>query len=264
MKKIIITGVNSYIGKNLADLLKDKFDQYEVKLMSVKNEEWEKQDFSKYDVIVHVAGIVHQKKNKVSQEQYIKVNAELTRELAVKAKNEGVKQFIFLSTMSIYGEIGSLERKISIDENTLPSPQNFYGESKLLGEKYLLDLEQDNFKIYILRPPMVYGENCPGNYNLLKKLSMYIPVFPLVDNERSAINVKVLVREIKKGIDFHLQGISLPQDDSYMNTSELVKKMAFENGRSIYLSKVLGVMVKVFLKKTPVVKKVFGNLTYTK
>ncbi|MEH7466456.1 NAD-dependent epimerase, partial [Priestia megaterium] len=67
MKKIIITGVNSYIGKNLADLLKDKFDQYEVKLMSVKNEEWEKQDFSKYDVIVHVAGIVHQKKNKVSQ-----------------------------------------------------------------------------------------------------------------------------------------------------------------------------------------------------
>ncbi|MCM3771780.1 NAD-dependent epimerase/dehydratase family protein [Priestia aryabhattai] len=264
MKKIIITGANSYIGRNLADLLTDNFDQYEVKLMSVKGEEWKKQDFSKYDVIVHAAGIVHQKKNKIPQQQYIKVNAELTRELAIKAKNEGIKQFIFLSTMSIYGEIGSLERKISINENTFPNPQNFYGESKLLAEKYLLDLEQDNFKVYILRPPMVYGENCPGNYTLLKKLSTYIPVFPLIDNERSAINVKILVKEIKKGIDCHLQGISLPQDDAYINTSELVKKMAFENGRSIYLSKVLGVMVKVFLKNTPVVKKIFGNLTYTK
>lgn len=264
MKKVIITGLNSYVGGNLVQLLKQHPNQYDIKLLSLRDEKWKDQDFSQYDAIVHVAGIVHQKKGKVSKDQYFTVNAELTRELAIKAKSDGVKQFIFLSTMSVYGEVGSLIKTIRIDKETTPEPNNFYGESKLLAEKYLYDLESGNFKVYVMRPPMVYGEGCPGNYTLLKKLSRYTPVFPLINNERSAIHINRLVTEIKAGIDWQLHGLSLPQDDEYINTSQLISQMAQEEGKKIYLSKLLGDCVKLSFKKVSIVNKIFGNLTYEK
>ena len=188
MKKILITGKNSYIGMSFKNWLEQNYsNEYEVESISLRNNLWKDKDFSRFDVVYHTAGVVHIKENKKNRELYYKVNRDLTFEVAKKAKKEGVKQFIFLSSMSVYGLITGV-----IDENTPLSPNTSYGKSKFEAERLLLTLEDNNFKVAILRPPMVYGKGCKGNYPKLAKLAKVLPVFPDIQNKRSMIYIDYL------------------------------------------------------------------------
>ena len=134
-------------------------------------------DFSQYDVIFHVAAVVHMKEKPEMESLYLKVNRDLPIEVAIKAKNQGIKQFIFMSTMAVYGEDGKLDEEIVIGLNTASNPNTYYGKSKLLAEIELNKLNDDKFKVVTLRPPMVYGPNCTGNYARLQKFALKCQFF---------------------------------------------------------------------------------------
>lgn len=258
MKKILITGKNSYIGGKFKQWVEQWPEEYEVDEISVYGDQWKAADFSFYDIVFHVAGIAHRKETKKNRDLYYKVNCDLAVEVTEKAKADGVKQFIFLSTMSVYG----LEQG-EINKNTPTNPKNAYGKSKLEAEKLIQMLETEDFKVVILRPPMVYGEGCKGNYQLLKKFALITPIFPDFKNKRSMIYIDNLSEFIKKIIDNEKKGSFFPQNDEYMNTSEIVKMIAKSHGKNIKLTKILNPFINLFLiMNISVINKVFGNLIY--
>ena len=264
MKNILITGQNSYVGTNLKKYLGKWPDEYKIDAISVRDGEWKKKDFSQYDVIYHVAAVVHKKERPEMKGFYDIVNKELPIEVATKAKNEGTKQFIFVSTMAVYGEDGNLDKNVIISKKTETNPKTYYGKSKLLAEIELNKLNNDKFKVVILRPPLIYGSNCTGNYARLEKLALNLPIFPMIDNQRSMLYIDKLSEYVKGYIDGEVEGLFLPQDDEYVNTSLLVKKIATDNGKKMHLSKIFGLIVKSTGKRFNLVQKVFGNLIYKK
>lgn len=257
MKKILITGKNSYVGSSFENWLGHYPEEYEVKKISLRDDSWKNKDFSSYDTVLHAAGIVHLKETEENKDLYYEVNRDLAFEVAKKAKDEGVSQFIFLSTMSVYGiETGVIKR------DTVPNPKNNYGKSKLEAEKLIELLNDDSFKVAILRPPIIYGKGCKGNYVKLSKLAVKSPIFPAIDNKRSMIFIDNLSEFIKKLVDHNKGGYYYPQNEEYVCTSELVRLIAKYHNKRVYLTKLLNPIFFIF--KIKIVKKVFGNLVYEK
>ncbi|PAB59413.1 UDP-glucose 4-epimerase [Anaeromicrobium sediminis] len=259
---ILITGSNSYVGKSFKEWLARWPNKYSVNMISVRNDDWKKSDFSQYDVIVHMAAVVHQKEKVEMQELYFKINRDLTLEIANKAKAEGVKQFIFMSTMSVYGLTGKISENVVITKDTIPNPNTFYGMSKLEAEKELIKLKDNSFNIAILRPPMIYGPNCPGNYKKLRKLAIMTTVFPEIYNQRSMIFIQNLSEFIRLIIENREMGLFFPQNKKYVSTTKLVKLITKEHSKNIYLSRGLFRGIKLFGKRINVLNKVFGNLVF--
>ncbi len=98
MKKILITGAGSYIGTAFATFAKDR---YQIDTLDTLGGAWHTADFSGYDAIFHVAGLAHQKETAANAPLYYTVNRDLAIDIANKAKNEGVGQFVLLSTMRV-------------------------------------------------------------------------------------------------------------------------------------------------------------------
>lgn len=255
MKKVLITGKDSYIGTSLENWLMREPDQYKIDTIDMKDGSWREKDFSQYDVVFHVAGMAHIKETKKNQGIYFKVNTDLAYETAKKAKQDGVEHFVFLSSMSVYG----IESGI-IDKNTLFRPQSAYGRSKLEAEKLINQLQDDSFIIAILRPPMVYGKDCKGNYSRLAKLALKTPIFPKIDNKRSMIYIDNLSEFAKQLIDSHSEGVFFPQNEEYVNTSEMVRIIAEAHGKRIVMTKLLNPILRLLNVGT--VNKVFGDLVY--
>lgn len=264
MKNILIAGKNSYIGTSLENWLMREPDQYKVDTVNMKDGSWKEKEFNIYDVVFHVAAVVHQKEQPKMKELYFKVNRDLPIEIAKKAKKAGVSQFIFMSTMAVYGEEGKLGQEVVINSNTPVNPKTFYGVSKVEAESELDKLNDVSFSVVVLRPPMVYGPNCPGNYARLEKLAVKSPIFPLIDNKRSMLHIDKLCQLVKEYIDEEVQGLYLPQDDEYVNTSLMIKELSEKNGKSIHLSKTAGIIIKLIGKRINLINKVFGNLVYEK
>lgn len=255
MKRILITGKNSYVGNSFATWLDKYPEKYEVNKMSVRNDGWKQKDFSLYDVVVHVAGIAHRKETKQNKELYFYVNRDLTYEIAKKAKNEGVNQFIFISSMSVYGmDVGIITRE------TMPHPKSYYGKSKLEAEKLIRSLHDEKFKITIVRPPIIYGKNCPGNYQRLRRLALKTPIFPKVNNARSMIYIDNLSEFLREIINNNLSGIFIPQNQEYVNISDLVKHIANANNKNIYFTNIFNPIINGI--KLNVFMKLFGSLIY--
>lgn len=258
MKKILITGANSYIGESFEKYINENFSgQYEIDTVDMIDGTWREKSFKGYDAVFHVAGIAHQKETKENAPLYYKVNHELAVKTAKKAKNEGVKQFIFLSTMSVYGLTTGI-----ITKDTMPAPNTNYGRSKLEAEKRIGALADDDFKVCTLRPPMVYGEGCKGNYQTVVKIVDKFPFFPNVNNRRSMIHVDNLAGFVKMAIDEELSGLYFPQNKKYMNTKYLAKHIAKQKGKKLYFSFLAGFAVLVFRPFVPMLQKAFGNLVY--
>jgi len=259
MKKVLITGANSYIGTSFERWVSQYPDRYKVDTVDMKDGSWRDKDFSYYDVVFHVAGIAHVSSDPTLKDLYYRVNRDLTIETAKKAKVEGVKQFIFMSSIIVYGD--SSKGKRVIDRNTIPSPSNFYGDSKLQAEEGLKALEDENFKIVILRPPMIYGKGSKGNYPKLSKAAQILPIFPDIDNERSMLHIDNLCEFIRLMIDNEERGLFFPQNAEYVKTSEMVRLIAEVHGKKIRLTKVFNPIIKM-MYGINVVNKVFGNLVY--
>lgn len=261
MKRIAITGKNSYIGTSVENWLLKTPTEYEVTTIDMKDDGWRTVDFSKFDVVFHVAGIAHVSADPKLEALYYKVNRDLVIETALKAKSEGVKQFIFMSSIIVYGDSSSKDR--TIESNTVPTPTNFYGMSKLQAETGITPLATKDFKVVILRPPMIYGKGSKGNYPKLAAFAQKSPLFPNIENKRSMLHIDNLCEFIKLMIVNHESGLFFPQNSEYVATSKLVETIAKVHGKSIWITPLLNPIVKR-LFKLDIVNKVFGNLVYEK
>jgi len=257
VKRILIIGAESYIGTSLEKWLSRYPLEYNIETIDVRLDDWRNEDFSSFDVAFHVAGIAHVKETRSNRQLFYRVNRDLAYEVALKAKSEGVKQFMFVSSISVYG----LQKGV-IDKNTPLEPRTSYGKSKLEAEKLVKSLEDHRFTVTILRPPMVYGKGCKGNYPRLAKLALIAPVFPDIDNKRSMIHIDNLCEFVKVLIDNRLGGTFFPQNPEYVKTSEMVRLIARSHGKEIRLTRIFNPIIKML--RIPVVAKVFGDLVYSK
>ncbi|MDR1532787.1 MAG: NAD-dependent epimerase/dehydratase family protein [Clostridiales bacterium] len=252
-KKIILTGKTGYIAKALAGWLNARGLQTElVSLRAGVPEGLEA------DVIVHAAALVHKDEREFSEQDYMRVNCALTEELARRCT---VRQFIFLSTMAVYGLEGKVGKPLIVDRTTPVNPRTFYGKSKLAAEQALRAALPPETKLAVIRPPMVYGPDCPGNYARLKKLAAWLPVFPYVDNSRSVLHINNLCALILAIIQDQAEGMFFPQDSEPCNTSLLFKKLAQEQGRKVLMPRLPAPLFRVPLSAA---NKLFGNLVYDK
>lgn len=258
MKKILITGANSYIGTSFETWVNQWPDQYKVDTLDLIDNTWRNKSFKGYDVIYHVAGIAHIKQTEENQDLYYKVNRDLAVEVAKRVKEDGGKHFIFLSSMSVYG----IEKGV-ITKDTIPNPKSHYGISKYEAEQQMLSLVDKDYKLSILRPPMVYGKGCKGNFVRLNQLTNKISVFPKVTNKRSMIYIDNLSEFVKRIIDEDISGVLCPQNSDYVCTSEMIKLLCEHKGKKPILLPGFQSIVSWLAQKNNFFSKVFGDLIYS-
>ena len=268
-KKILITGKNSFIGQSLEHwMMQSKFlHRYQIDTVDTMGDEWKDIKFSEYDVVFHVAGIAHvdlAKLDEKTKQLYYKVNRDLTVDIATKAKEEGVKQFIFMSSSIVFGDSGQLGKVFRITMNTIPTPSSVYGDSKLQADIKIQDLNSSSFHVVSLRPPMIYGKDCKGNYPVLSKFARKIPIFPDIKNERSMLHVDNLCEFIRLIIDNYETGYFYPQNKEYISTSVMVKTIADMYGKHMILTKIFNPFLFLLAKRIKLINKVFGNFSYVK
>ncbi|CCV64697.1 UDP-glucose 4-epimerase, NAD-dependent (conversion of UDP-galactose to UDP-glucose, Leloir galactose synthesis) [Alteracholeplasma palmae J233] len=263
MKRILITGANSYIGTNVEKWLLKEPNKYQVETLDMKNETWKEFDFSKFDVVFHVAGIAHVSKDKKLDDLYYKVNRDLAIETAKKAKLSNVKQFIFMSSMIIYGKDNKIGNYKPIDV-TKYSPINAYGKSKLEADLGIQELQDETFKTVIIRTPIVYGPGCKGNFPRLIKLALKLPILPKIKNERSMIYIDNLSEFIKVNIDQETNGVFYPQNEAYLSTYEIMKEARLISGKKVRSTRLFNWIIKLMAIFIPTINKVYGNKMYLK
>ena len=252
-------------GTSVENYLEKWSDRYQVDTVDMIDGSWREKHFSGYDTVYHVAGIAHADTGHVSEERkafYYKINTDLTVEIAKKAKADGVKQFIFMSSAIVYGESAPIGKRKVIKAGTKTYPANFYGDSKVQAEKGILPLQDDSFKVVVLRPPMIYGKGSKGNYPVLAKFAQKLPVFPYVDNQRSMLYIENLCEFVRLMIENEEFGIFHPQNSEYSNTAELVKMIAAVHGKKVIVIRGFGWVLKLISHFTGLVNKAFGSFSY--
>lgn len=258
MIKVLLIGANSYIAKSFEAYISQKGNtSLQIDKVSASDGKWQEVELSSYDSIIMLSAIVHCKERADMEELYIEVNCRLPVKIARKAMEAGVKQFIFLSTAAVYGTMYS---RITID--TKPRPETMYGRSKYKAERQLTKLASESFKIAIVRPPKVYGEGCKGNFVKLEKLVEHMPIFPKFHNKQSMIHINKLCEHIEYLIVNNSEGVYLPQDDVYMDTANMVKKMRANLGKRTLLIPGFTLVIRILMKYNGTLKKMFGDLYY--
>jgi nucleoside-diphosphate-sugar epimerase len=257
MKRVLITGKNSYVGKSVGEFLMQEPDKYYVETISLKDPNWKDFDFTDFDVVFHVAGIAHVSSKKNMAELYFKVNRDLAVSVANKSKISGVKQFIFTSSMIVYNS-----KETRVTRETKPNPNNFYGQSKLLAEMEITKLNDSNFAVTILRSPMIYGKNSKGNFPKLIKIAKKTFIFPSYLNKRSMLYIKNLNVFVKKVIDDSISGILFPQNKEFSSTMQIIKMIAEVNNRKILFTNIGNPILNLLNKRILILNKVFGDFYY--
>lgn len=252
MKRILITGKSSYLANQFRSFLSGN-ENYQIDLISVR-EGWKDSDFSSYDVVVHMAGLAHSSPKDDEKEKYYAINRDLAIEVARKAKQDGCTQFVFMSSIIVYGSHHTL-----ITKDTPLCPDNFYGDSKKQAEEGILPLQNESFHVAVIRPPMIYGPGSKGNYRLLSRFSCVTPFFPNVYNERSMLYVDNFCACLKGMIDTGAGGIFLPQNKEIVSTVRLVKEIAKVHHHPLVVLKGLNPFISLLRKKS-LFNKVFGSL----
>lgn len=258
MKKVLIIGGNSYIGNSFIQYIEQLEEkQFLIDKISVKYKGWEQYDFTGYDTVIHLAGIAHKRETRQNAPLYYRVNRDLAISVAKKAKKSKVGQFIFMSTAAVYGSNVSV-----ITKDTLPQPNTHYGRSKLEAEREIIDLQSDDFKVAIVRPPMVYGYGCKGNFERLVKLAKITPIFPDIQNKRSMIYIENLCEFLKLLIEEEEWGYFHPQNEEYVCTSEMVRIIGDSLGRKIYFTRIFNPIIRILGKRVASMEKIFGDWYY--
>lgn len=261
MRKVLITGANSFVGTNIEKWLMKTPEEFQVDTVDTMNDVWKQADFTKYDTVFHVAGIAHVDPKPEMAPLYYKVNRDLTIEIAKWAKEHGVKQFIFMSSGIVYKASKSLKGDVKTID-TKPQPNDFYGDSKLQAENGLKEFECPTFKVCILRPPMIYGPGNKGNLPRLGWLATKVPVFPAWHNKRSMLYVENLAEFVKQAILRELNGTFFPQNAEYSDTVEIVRQFAKEHGHKIWISKIFNPFVWIGSFFLPAIPKMFSDSYY--
>lgn len=270
-KRILITGANSYIGESFEVYAREHYgENFVIDTVDMIGDTWKEKDFSSYDCVFHVAGIAHADIGNTDAEtkaRYYAVNTELAVNTAKKAKAEGVRQFVFMSSMIIYGDAAPFGNQKFIDGHTIPAPENFYGDSKWQADKRIRRLEDIDFHAAVLRPPMIYGKGSKGNYPILAKIAKKMPIFPAVENQRSILHIDNLCEFLCLLILSGEGGIYFPQNAEYMDTASMVEQIADTVWHPIRVTKLLNPAVAAAShvpgKISGLVNKAFGNSIYS-
>lgn len=256
MQTILITGSSGFIGTNFIKQVHD-FSIIEADLLNKRVAEI---NFSGVDVVLHLAALVHQM-NGAPDVEYFRVNRDLTLEVAKRAKEFGVKQFVFMSTAKVFGE--STNSNFAWDEHSECNPIDSYGKSKFEAEQLLLGLQNENFKIAVIRSPLVYGVGVKANmYNLVKLVDRF-PVLPLggIHNSRSIVYVGNLVALIKHVIQIQAYGIFIAGDPKPLSTTQLTQLVAKAFKKRVFLFKIPGFLLScISWLKPPLIERLFGSL----
>lgn len=261
MKRILITGAGSYVGESVRRYILSNSSDFQIDAVDTMNDAWKEADFSKYDVVYHVAGIAHVNADPKMEALYYKVNRDLTVEVARAAKAAGVKQFIFMSSQIVFHESQSLKTEV-LTADTKENPNGFYGDSKLQAEKGLHELECDAFKVCILRPPMIYGPNSKGNFPRLVKLAQKTPLFPAWHNKRSMLYIDNLAEFVKQAILRELSGTFYPQNRELADTVEIIRYFAKANGHKVWITSLLNPFVWLGSFILQPINKMFATYYY--
>lgn len=261
MKRVLITGAGSYVGGWVRRRLEREPEKYSVEELDVQDDSWRDFDLSGFDAVYHVAGIAHVSADPSMEGLYYRVNRDLAIEVGERAKAARVGQFIFMSSAIIYGDSAVLDAG-PITRDTPACPANFYGRSKLEAEEGLQKLASKDFKVAILRCPMIYGPGCKGNFSRLAKFAKSMPLFPAVDNRRSVLYVENLAEFIAQVVSRRLDGMFWPQNAEYMSTSETVLELARAQGKNLRLSKLLAPFARLACVHVAAARKAFGSLYY--
>jgi len=262
VKKVLVTGKFGYIGSKFKEWIEVNDKDIELEYISLRDSLWKEKDFSKYDAVLHLAGIAHVSRNPKLEEMYYKINRDLTIELAKKSKDEGVNHFIYMSSIIVYGKnsINFVNGVITL--NTVPVPNDFYGESKLQAENLLDTLQTEKFKISIIRPPMVYGPNSKGNFSYLLKFSRFLLLLPNIKNSRSIIYIDNLNELMRLIIKSGKCGIFMPKNSENLSTYEIIKVIRENMGKKTYKLIIVPKLLKIMFGKNNLFNKIFGNLEY--
>ena len=242
MKKVLVTGACSYVGENVRKYILSTSSDFQIDAVDTMGDNWKKADYSQYDVVYHVAGIAHVNADPKMEALYYKVNRDLTLEVAKHAKAAGVKQFIFMSSQIVFHESQSLKTEV-LTASTKENPNGFYGDSKLQAELGIKPLEDENFKVCILRPCMIYGPNAKGNFPRLAKLACKTPIFPCWHNKRSMLYIDNLAEFVKQAVLRGLSGTYYPQNRELADTVEIIRYFAKAAGHRIWITKLLNPFV---------------------
>jgi nucleoside-diphosphate-sugar epimerase len=253
--KILITGENSFVGRNFLSYSVFK----NVEEISLLKHSPENIDFTGYDVVIHLVAIVHQKKT-IPESQYFIINRDLCIKVADLAKKAGVKQFIFLSTVKVYGKF--ISGSEPWNEKSLCLPEDAYGKSKYEAELALKKLEDDHFTVSIIRTPLVYGEYVRANMLSIMKLVKRSSILPFkdVNNRRNFTGAENLVSFIDRIIEKRASGIFIAMDEKAISTSELVKMISENLGKKIILFKIPDIIVKIGMTVLPsIFDRLYGS-----
>lgn len=260
MKKVLVIGAHSYIGQKFKEYVSGmKNIDIAIELVSASDGAWRKVNFSLYDAVIHLSGIVHRKEKKNMESLYYEVNHKLAVEIAKKAKQGHVKQFIFMSTAAVFGSY-----KGCITKETITNPTTYYGKSKLAAEQDIIKLQENEFHVVIVRPPMIYGDGCKGNYPRLVKLAKFTPVFPNYHNKRSVLHIDILSEYLHQLIIKESSGYFHPQNKEYADTCELIIRIRNEMGKKTKLVRCFNPILKILSCKNHIFNKLFGDLFYIK
>lgn len=257
---IAILGKNSYICNRFKQFVETKGIQ--TVSVDCRNNTWKSFDFSQVDTVLCPLGIAHVSTNPSMEAQYYAVNRDLPVEIAEYTKSFGVKNFVFFSSMIVYGADKPLGTEFIIDETTDPNPENFYGKSKLDAEQELLKLQDNNFSVAILRIPMVYGPDCKGNFPQLLKVAKKSPFCPNIKNKRSMIYVDNLCEFLRLVIENNKSGIFYPQNSEYVSTVDIIKIAAKYFNHKIIFIRLFNPLIKLLSKRLGVINKIFGTKFY--
>ena len=229
-------------------------DICQVDSVSGKSGEWQDLDFSGYDTVVVCSALVHKNEKKLGWQAYFQANTILPVQIAQKAKAAGVRHYIFLSSLAVYGR-----RQERIIAGQTPAPETYYGHSKYLAEQILLPMADDDFTVSIVRSPMVYGPKAKGSYRQLQRLAAVLPIFPKIANQKSVISLQNLCRFLQVVIMLRLGGIWHPQDSVYRSTTEMMEFAAGK--RRLWLIPFPAAWNRWLTTKSKFWCKAFGNLT---
>ena len=261
MKKILITGAGSYVGESVRKYILSTSSGFQIDAVDTMGDNWKKADYSQYDVVYHVAGIAHVNADPKMEALYYKVNCDLTIEVAKHAKAAGVKQFIFMSSQIVFHESQSLKTEVLTSE-TKENPNGFYGDSKLQAELGIKPLEDENFKVCILRPCMIYGPNAKGNFPRLAKLASKTPIFPCWHNKRSMLYIDNLAEFVKHAVLRELSGTYYPQNRELADTVEIIRFFAKAAGHKVWITRLLNPFVWLGSFVLQPINKMFATYYY--
>lgn len=261
MKKILITGAGSYVGESVRRYILSTSSDFQIDAVDTMCDNWKKADYSQYDVVYHVAGIAHVNADPKMEALYYKVNRDLTIEVAKHAKAAGVKQFIFMSSQIVFHESQSLKTEV-LTAQTKENPNGFYGDSKLQAELGIKPLEDENFKVCILRPCMIYGPNAKGNFPRLAKLACKTPIFPCWHNKRSMLYIDNLAEFVKQAVLRGLSGTYYPQNRELADTVEIIRYFAKAAGHKVWITRLLNPFVWLGSFVLQPINKMFDTYYY--